>query len=356
MNIIQHMDLILLHDTINEYITKASKKNSPHLIQNGIDQIESHSSILIKDNFESFKINIVIDTNAAITTIKRHIKNEPSIFFHLSKNPLFSLWAPTELKDEVLKYIENKVQKKSKKQWIEGLQTISNTIKFKNNNNVRIKKQAMDIIGKIDPKDVPFVELYLDVNAQAILTSDKHFKHKGIRIFEINDLITITSVFQKGILSHYIVSESIPTGVNFLKEIILAFFIKIFDSIKHVLKITMSKITNVYSQVMEFIKKLPLWQKILIIGGVILLLGWIISSKSKRNKIIYTLDSLTNSRSIIMRILAFLKKSIGELIDFMSYIIPSGTIVITESLNNLLEHIKNMENEFKNLLIQNTFT
>ena len=76
----------------------------------------------------------------------------------------------------IIKYIKSdKVQKKCNKvKWLEGLQAIEKIIKFKNNNNIKIKKQAIDIIGKKDPKDVPYVELYISVNAfadEAIFTS-----------------------------------------------------------------------------------------------------------------------------------------------------------------------------------------
>ena len=349
------MTQISLFELFDEYITELSKKNPSDRIQNVKEEFESSSNYLFGDNFESFTIGIVVDANAAISTIQRYVKNKPSILFHLGKNPIFSLYAPNELKNEVLKYIQSdKIQKKSKKKWLEGLQSFEKIIKFKNNKDVKIKKCAIDIIGKKDLKDVPYVESYINQKAYAILTSDKHFQHNDIRVFSIDDLVDVTSIVQKGVLSHHIMNDSIPKGLKFLIGIILTLFKKIFYAFKRIFKIIKSKISAVYSNIIKRIEKQPNWQKIIIIGIIIIGLSIAISFESIRKKILPVLSSLINSVGIhINKIFLFLKKIIHSLIDFISYIMPHTTIII-EPMNMLLNNIENMEMKFKDMVIENT--
>ena len=99
---------------------------------------------------------------------------------------------------------------------------IEKIIEFKNNSNVEIKKQATDIIGKRDPNDIPFVETYLNMNAQAIFTFDKDFNHaKDIRVFKISDLERVACIFQKGTLAYYADDISVLAVSTFLIDIIV---------------------------------------------------------------------------------------------------------------------------------------
>ena len=349
------MNKIPFSKLLDECVSELSKKNPSERIQNVKEEFESRSNYLFGNDFESFTIGIVVDANAAISTIQRYVKNKPSILFHLGKNPIFSLHAPNVLKREVLKYIKSdKIQKKSKKKWLEGLQSFEKIIKFKDNKNIKIKKRAIDIIGKKDPKDVPYVESYINQKAYAILTSDKHFKHKDIQVFSIDDLVDVTSIVQKGVLSHHIMNDSIPKGLKFLIGIILTLLKKIFNAFKRIFKIIKSKISGVYSHIIQHIEKQPNWQKILIIGVIIIGLSVAILFESTRKKIIQVLSSLINSVGIhINKIFIFLKKIINSLIDFISYIMPHMTIII-EPMNMLLKNIENMEMKFKDMIIENT--
>ena len=344
-----------IFECIDEFITELSKVIPTDLIQNVKAQIESQSNPLFQGNFESFKIGIVVDTNAAISTIKHHINNKSSILFHLNDNPIFTLYAPDELKSEILKYIKNEIPKNKHKKWLNGLLTIEKIIEFKNNSNAEIKKQATDMIGKRDPNDIPFVETYLNMNAQAIFTFDKDFNHKDIRVFKISDLERVARIFQKGTLSYYAVDKSVLAVSTFLIDIILTFFKKIFYAIKHMFKMTTSKINNISSHIIQILKKLPIWAKILVIGVIIVITGIIIFSGSIRRKIISTLRSMTNSLwDRINGIFAFLKKFINALIGFIAYIEPNA-IMIIKPLSMLLENIKIMEKEFQDLITENTF-
>ena len=342
-----------LSKLVDEIITETSKKNSADLFQNFMDHVKSHSSSWIKDNFGSIRIDIVIDANAVISTINRYVKNESSILFHLDSNPIFSLYAPTELKSEILKYIESdKIQRKLKKKWFKGLRVLESIIQFKNSKDIKIKKRAVDIIGKKDPKDVPYVELYLDIKATMILTSDKHFEHKDIHKYNIVDLIETTGIIQKGILSHHIVNKSIPAGMSFLKTIILALFKKIYGVIKQVFKTTKSKMANICLRIIEFIEKRSNFQKFLIAGTVVLLIFTVIFFKTIRNKIIQMLGSLTNSTTLyINKIFTFLKKFTRALLDFIIYVAPQVAMLI----KSLISIIGNMKKEFRDLTIENAF-
>ena len=53
-------------------------------------------------------------------------------------------------------------------------------------------KIAEAIIGKIDPKDIPFIALALSIEIDGIWTRDKHFlKQKSIKIYSTSDLISM---------------------------------------------------------------------------------------------------------------------------------------------------------------------
>lgn len=59
-------------------------------------------------------------------------------------------------------------------------------------------KRAEKIIGKIDPKDIPFIALALSIENDGIWTRDKHFsKQHSIRIYSMRELISIYGTKKK---------------------------------------------------------------------------------------------------------------------------------------------------------------
>lgn len=53
-------------------------------------------------------------------------------------------------------------------------------------------EKAESIIGKIDPKDIPFIALALSIENDGIWTRDDHFtKQSEIKIYSTSDLISI---------------------------------------------------------------------------------------------------------------------------------------------------------------------
>ncbi len=59
-------------------------------------------------------------------------------------------------------------------------------------------KRAEKIIGKIDPKDIPFIALALSIENDGIWTRDKHFsKQTSVRIYSTKELISIYKIKNK---------------------------------------------------------------------------------------------------------------------------------------------------------------
>lgn len=337
-------------NSFDDIVTEVTKYLPPDLIQYIKEKIESQSSQLFDSEGNEFEISIVIDTNVALSVIRYFVNDKQSIIFHLKKNPLFKLYAPHILKKEVLKYIDNKVNAKLKNKWLDGLRQLEKVIHFRNINDSRIKKLAMRMIGNRDKKDTPFVEVYIGIGAQGILTFDKDFEHEDIKIFHLPDFEDIVCTFQKGVFSFFIVNDSLEIIIKLLMDIILVLFSKIFKMIKYIFEKIKTLIMDTTSSITKHLVGMPLWLNVLLLAICAISAVEISTSKDIRNKISNHLNELASiSDTIIKDVLAYAKKILGYLLEFLTSMSLHATTVIL-SLNTLLTNITNMEKEFKDLI------
>ena len=335
-------------DIFDRLVTDITKYLPADFIQYIKEKIESQKNQLFNSNGNELKINIVIDTNVAISAIKYFVENKQSIIFHLEKNPLFGFYAPHELKNEVQKYIDSNVDYKLKKQWLEGLKRLEKTIHFVDITDSRIKKQAMRMIGKRDKKDTPFVEASIEIGAQGILTFDKDFEQDGIKMFNLNDLENIVCTFQKGIFSFFIVNDSLEIIVKLLMDLILVLFSKIFKIFKCIFEEIKTLIMETPAAIAKYVKDQPLWVKLLV-GILIAKIG---TSRNIRDTLTKQLNEIASEvNTIIKNILVYAKKILESLKKILASVIPYATPVIT-LLDILLKNITNMEKEFKAIIYE----
>lgn len=135
-------------------------------------------------------MKLIIDTNIIFSgLIKQSITRE------ILLSPYFEFYIPDFYNIELNKYKSYIIAKFNGNEGdLDDLITILHEKLFivpENEYSDKIEK-AKEIIGKIDPKDVPFIALALSIGNDGIWTRDDHFnKQNKIKIYSTSDLLSI---------------------------------------------------------------------------------------------------------------------------------------------------------------------
>lgn len=238
---------------------EASKSLTPEMLswiqQRCSEQMVSWFSGKIKE----ITVNFVIDSNIVIQSLLYYAKEDrQSILLKLAGNPMFSLYAPSRLEDEVDDYIENKRKKRVdkirlQKAWsLLKKQIIVHDVKC-----MSFEKSAAKIIGSKDRDDVQFVGVYLEMGAAGILTEDSHFDHPDIQKFSLSDLGDIVGTYHRGMLSFLVVGEVLPRALELTIDVLIAIAKILFDLVKIVFSFAKSLVTGTVSGLAKLLSRAP---------------------------------------------------------------------------------------------------
>ena len=96
-------------EKIRYFLDECTKGFSPDLIE----YLKTGFQTSVINGFDNkemdLQIKIVVDTNVVIKSLRHYAKTgKSSLLLKLESNPLFPLYSPTDLEDEVSDYIDNK--------------------------------------------------------------------------------------------------------------------------------------------------------------------------------------------------------------------------------------------------------
>lgn len=303
----------------------------------------------VEENFhtffgESLELRLVLDTSAFIPELISYVRKKESFLFKLTESPFLKLYSPSWLNEELERKIPV-IAKKMKLNEEELKETASfflekiTILEIEEEEKLR---EAYEKIGHRDPKDAPFVGMYLSIRSHGILTRDKDFTELSeIKVWERpGEVGKVVTVFEKGAFSFLLLGVGLPTAANLLYDtmvVLLGIFIKVFSSLAN-------GITAFATNSAISISKMPNWLKISIGIAVILLILW----DKSRKVICDTSKDVFNVLSGSVR--NFMEEFYNPTKEILDVLVPiievsaTASVVLLESMEELIETYKEMEN------------
>ncbi|MEM4293537.1 MAG: putative toxin-antitoxin system toxin component, PIN family [Thermoplasmata archaeon] len=206
-------------------------------------------------------IKIVVDTNIVISEALALLKHGKSCLIKLSNFNILKLYAPEWLEEEVDKKIPQIAKKKKidQSRLRDAVKRIMKVINLHHSSNI-IPSVIVSKIRKRDPKDTPYLEIYLQHKAHAILTQDSDiYEIKEIKVLKrTGELKKILYIAESGMLAIFLSFEAIPT----IATILCILLIEIIFLILEVLYSVGKSIYNALRNASEWFKSLPIEDKI----------------------------------------------------------------------------------------------
>jgi predicted nucleic acid-binding protein len=162
--------------SVDKTLEDLTKSLPPDMINWLKQRFESVFQNLTGLDFAGIRVDFVVDTNSIINSLLRYAQGKDSILFRMINNPIFRFHAPAFIENEVSKFILTAKKKIDKDKIFEGWRKIKRVLKVGTEISTNALILSNIIIGKRDPKDVPFVAMFLDLGAKNIITYDKDFE------------------------------------------------------------------------------------------------------------------------------------------------------------------------------------
>ena len=344
----QKFDPELTSATLEQLINKTTK-NLPVEMLDWMKKIfESNMSNFFLGNKQEITVTLVVDSSSVIRALNYYAKDKTSIFFKLAQNPIFPLWSPPELENEVIDYIENKAKKSfSKNKLRSGWEQLKKIIEIKeiqNSESIQLAKQIMTR----DQNDVSFVSLIIDTNASAIVSEDHDFdaiKHR----FKIEQLGDVVGVYHRGLLSFTIMSELAPPVVKFAGGLIIIIINTFYEFLARMTKVIKGIVSGSIDGILKACSHIPSWVIL-----VLAILGMtVIFLDSVNKKILNEVKSMyAKAKSSIKKIVLKLITLLEKLLTYVKKLIPyaeSSAII----LGDLYHNIALLKTEIMNLKAEN---
>lgn len=329
---------------VHEFIDSISKEFSPELLEFFQEKFEANITEWIEIGAKELEVKLVVDSNSVIRSLKYYAKKKSDpLLFKLLDNPIFPIFAPINLEDEVLDYIANKEENKKLKPILdEGWTRIKQQIKFHAKMNLESWNEAIKIIGKNDGDDIPFVGVYLDLKASAIITDDKHFDHPEIRKLNIEALGEIVGSYHRGVFSFFIIDEISPLVVELIRYVCGAIFKILVGVIMFVMKLIKAIVEGSVETISKLIEKInPKFVLLLLIATSLIL----IFHEGARKKVLGAIHSIKEKvQPMISKILELLKKIANEILEYVKKVSPYAGMTF-EALKELTDNIEKLREE-----------
>jgi predicted nucleic acid-binding protein len=329
-------------------------KSLPHEMVEWLKQrFQSVLQNLLSLDFADIRVDFVVDTNTIINSLLRHADGKTSILFRLINNQIFKFHAPAYLEDEIAKFITTTRKKVNKTKLIQGWMKIKNILKIGSLFSINALNLANVIIGNRDPKDIPFVAMYIDLGACNIVTYDKDFEHPLLRPLKIDKVGQVIAGVYRGLLSFFILNDLTPSTLNFLGQVVLGLVKILFDAIKLLLDFSsavarkaMDEAANLIS---IFFPQFRNWIESGAINAALLAIaliagGFVIIDKDIRNNLFRLTNLIMKSLQPTMdKFVSWLDKSIRFLVDLAKILLPHIVNILVALVVNILtvvSHVK----------------
>lgn len=343
-----------ISDKVEWYLDEFTKSLGSDILAWIKEQIEKTAHVWLGEKLAHLKVNMVMDTNMVNSTLKRYAEGNSSILFKLEQNPFFAFYAPMEIESEVQKFIHGKkANGLDRQKLMEGWQKLKQVITIKEVDDSIARAEAMRIMGGRDPKDVPFVSLYIEMGAQAVLTHDKDYDIPSVRTFSMKSLNDVVGKFHRGTFSFFIMNDALPVVLEFLAKAVVAIARGLYQILSLMWNILSAALAGLAGKLFSLISKVPPGaQKILGVGLAALAIILIVS-KGARDKLLgWTRPILDMVKDGAKKLAEWIVEMISDLIDLVKRAGPHAGTSLTV-LAEIHGHLIALAEEIKKLDLQN---
>lgn len=336
---------------VYDFLNESSKGLSPELIEFLREKFESNIVNWFGEEPGDLQVKLVVDSNTVIRSLKHFAKTgKIPLLFKLKSNPMFPIYSPIELEKEVIEYIECKEKnQKYKLKMKEGWSLVKQNIIFKKEVYIESWNKASKVIGGRDKDDIPFVGVYFDLKATAVVTDDRDYEHPEIRRFNIESLGEVVGTYHKGVFSFFILNDLSPLVFELIKQLsvsilkILSEFLLIFVGLSKAL------ISGAISKISQLAAKAPSWFWWFLLGAFGVAAIVLLIRDGARKKVSDTIHSgVEKIKPIITKILELLQKLFSKLIEYVEKAAPyAGMTAI--AIKELSDNVQRLRDEIKSL-------
>ena len=342
----------------HDFLDEASKGLTPDLIEYLKQRFQSNMINWIIDEEADLQVKLVIDSNTIIRTLKYYANTgKSSLLLKLKSNPLFPIYSPIELENEIVDYIEIKEKNlKHKPKMRKAWNLIKKNIIFQKDINIESWKKAQEIIGKKDSNDIPFVGVYFDLNASGIITEDRHYEHPEIKRFNIESLGEIVGTYHRGIFSFFILNDFSPLLFNFIKQLSLTILKLLSEMFFLFLNLFKTLATGAISKTFELLSRSPSWVLpiVLIISiGAGIVIAFHDGARNKVKK--FLLNAKEKIKPYLDRIIDLIQTILGKLIEYIKKSMPYAGMTLA-SIKELTDNIDKLREEIQTMISEQSLS
>ena len=241
-------------DSITQFIKYLSRTFPPDLIEHLEYELTNSINIF---NLHSYKLKCVIDTNIIIQEAKRITKGKESSTPRIFSSPYIELYSCKDLLKEVKDkvYIEFTDKEQRQKAFIHTNLLLSK-IKILTPDD-QFYSKSKEIIGDRDPKDINFLAIALEIDAEAIVSNDKDFDNIiQLKRWDLKNLTHVIITRESGTISIAILGYSSDIFLKITNKFLVSLswvLIKIIKNVEVYFRLVIITLSKIISKIPSII-------------------------------------------------------------------------------------------------------
>jgi phage-related protein len=200
-------------------------------------------------------------------------------------------------------------------------------------------------LGSRDPKDVPFVALYIDLGARNIISYDKDFNHPLLQPLRIDKAGQIVAGVYRGLPSFFILNDITPAALEFLGQLILCVIRTLLNAVKLLIDffsaISQKAIDDAINLLSNFFPEIKNWiesgaMNIALFIIALIVRGTVMVDRKARNNLQKLTSLVVKSlQPSIDKFVGWIDRSMGPLIDSEKILLPHTLAILVTLFANI---------------------
>ena len=177
-----------------------------------------HKMVQAKTFFKNaIQLELVVDTNIVFAEVRSLVVNKECFFLKIADNPFIKVYAPRQLREELIEKIRLRFPKDRKTRdldidaCIEQAELVLAKIHFNDEITADALAKAKSYLDERDPDDVSFLALNFSLKTHGVLTKDKDISEQpDVRTWRLAEAGRIVTELNKGGFSFVVLDLTLP--------------------------------------------------------------------------------------------------------------------------------------------------
>jgi predicted nucleic acid-binding protein len=204
------------------------------------------------------KVRFTIDANVVVKDSVRVAKGKSSTTDKLLGSPYVKVFAPLEIKKEVVNALKNRLKDSSKRDAaFRHAKALLSRVKLVPETSSEALSLAKSELGSIDQSDVPYLAVSIDTCSTAILSQDKRAfdSQKLIKRYDLEKFSVLILNYHEGGFALVISSATLGLALRILTELMVVLYRAVVCITGFVVRL----VNAIVSKSIEALSKLPKW-------------------------------------------------------------------------------------------------